>query len=52
MYNKNKTSYNMNIRHIIKISTFVAFQKTWLSDMKKLALQVSRSVYSVASRVF
>ena len=34
----------MNKRHIIKISTFVAFQKTWLRDMKKLALQVSRLI--------
>ena len=27
IYNRNKNSYNMNIKHIIKISTFATFQQ-------------------------
>ena len=30
IYNKNKTSYNMIIKHIIKISTFAIFQQPYL----------------------
>ena len=36
IYNKNKTSYNMNIKRIIRISTFTTFQQPYLS----FALQI------------
>ena len=32
IYNKNKTSYNMNIKHIIGISTFATFQQPYIVD--------------------
>ena len=31
---KNKTSYNMNIKHIIIISTLATFQQSYTLDMK------------------
>ena len=35
MYNKNKTSYNLNIKHAIKISTFARFQQPYPLTISK-----------------